>query len=397
MGKRVDSKFELVLSYLAAEVDKAFAASNFFNNALLNGVTKYQSDDLLEIVRESIFQIEHDVHEELSTKKFLNPEHHPEQDRICIVPEMYLGLVVVKGKDKLIKGTFLDGKNGYPFYDFEIDPRASYRSFNMIEFKKIKYSNSSEQGDEESGINFCLLIDRPRFRVKEIVVTLSLDDLGNSFDIFDGFTWMKLVKLMAGVVGKVYEIYITCERQYFGTTNNDLALLLLFVQALIVREFREKNDVSLADSLVYLNHLIALNLLKLSSVYQKMEYIEMGAMILGQKYQNEGRWNRLISLYNEACSEAKSLWIDGDSRLHHKMVDYLLEKYNAPIVKSIEEDLRKKFPNRRSKIEKEKYEKEMKSLLVQSTMSRQMLKKKIKDIAKEFDKYFDPGAKHRNA
>lgn len=129
------------------------------------------------------------------------------------------------------------------------------------------------------------------------------------------------------------------------------------------------------------------------SIYSKNNMEQLVALH-GQKSMKK-RWSALDEHYNNAIAMARERWENGDQSLHYTMAKDILEEINDQIRDVIRAELLDKYPARDTEEKKAAFEAEMKKRFNYETISLKTLKEKLKDTAKEFEKYFDPGEDSR--
>lgn len=129
------------------------------------------------------------------------------------------------------------------------------------------------------------------------------------------------------------------------------------------------------------------------SIYSKNSIDQLVALH-GQKSM-KNRWSALDEHYNNAIAIARGRWENGDQSLHYTMAKDILEEINDQIRDVIRAELLDKYPARDTEEKKAAFEAEMKKRFNYETISLKTLKDKLKDTAKEFGKYFDPGEDSR--
>lgn len=225
-------------------------------------------------------------------------------------------------------------------------------------------------------------------------VVIYIDFKSKDYKFSNGLVdWCKLTMRLLSTLDVKFSIDVF----YFSTTCfceiKNVFVLALLLQIAVVSEFEKKVTNDFHHVFYYYRQLVALDALKVCSSFRERSYLEYASSVIGSIVQKENRWDKLDPLYCEAILEAVQLWDNDDERWHYQIVDYLLDKYNGPIVGEIESDLKVKYPDRRTVSGKMKYEKERKSRVSKETMTKVKLVSLLKDTAIKYGRFYNPGEK----
>ena len=172
--------------------------------------------------------------------------------------------------------------------------------------------------------------------------------------------------------------------------------LVLITKLSYIQNFKNSNQWNdVRASLSFLINFVALDYLKITDLFFGKKFGKLMQKSLGSVNRTKG-WSTLELYYKKACEIAKQRWENGDERYHHQMAEDLLEEINEPIRDQIMAELLDKYPQKnKDPVEKQKFEDEKKRRFSYETLSFVTLKKRLRDIAKKYGKYYDPGAKYR--
>ena len=197
--------------------------------------------------------------------------------------------------------------------------------------------------------------------------------------------WESLIKKLFSALRATYFLCFWDSTHGTGKGASNVYILSLLLQIAVVQECMQCQTSDFNRVLYYYRQLIRLDSLKIKSFFQERDYLKYATSVVGSINQNELRWDKSNRIYCEAIKE--------DERWHHQMASFLLEKYNDPIERAIENELKQVYPNRRILSEKMKYEKDRKRMISKEMMTKVKLLFLLKDSAKKYGRFYNPGAK----
>jgi len=380
-------KFDEVKYYQCAKkADKFFKENPFFSDRVTSLISESQEpksvEDVLHLIHICIDAYENDLILKLNSKPFV---------------DIFEIIYKLKQEDKeLLKKPYLEILKSYD-YDGAIS-FMKYVGVEKIPSKTLTDKLKAGGFFDKRFRAFCEMLNA--FDVSTEGVT---DYMYGSIPEKNDYPYAMFSALS---LSGVFLIFITmCSKVYSQDENKNAIIkqyasefLVLTTKLSYVQNFKNSEYInSLQTSLLFLTNFIAIDFLKVNDLFFSKDIAKIIQRIFSSKNRKDG-WSTLDQHYAMAISIAEQRWKNGDARLHHQMALDLRDEIDEPICDQILAELLDKYPTKNKDVEQNKlFEAEKMKRFRYETLSLGTLKKKLKDVAKKYKKYHDPGAKYREA